>query len=250
VALELKMARWRPERERLLVQVNSCQPSWRLFRWSTESKGESRWCGRQSETRSGQQRRLDGGENLYSRAVSKGRGIAASRSGVQHTGGEDPLTPCCYPSAQTRILMPVTRITAEGVIGGETCCAGILIYRVHCTMAISHQMNWQSDLEHDLLPIPNDNSSQAHSKIVELQTSNNSTIGIELIWALDQGWIHTQSWLCYTGNLNFRMEPTWQPNFRLNYLQFILNNWAHILKQSCSPMIGLQLWYGNLGQKP
>jgi hypothetical protein len=104
VALELKMARWRPERERLLVQVNSCQPSWRLFRWSTESKGESRWCGRQSETRGGQQRRLDGGENLYSRAVSKGRGIAASRSGVQHTGGEDlsPATLSIHPRHESR----------------------------------------------------------------------------------------------------------------------------------------------------
>jgi hypothetical protein len=31
--------------------------------------------------------------------VSKGRGTAASRSGVQITGGEDFPTPRCYPSA-------------------------------------------------------------------------------------------------------------------------------------------------------
>jgi hypothetical protein len=85
------------------------------------------------------------------------------------------------------------------------------------------------------------------SKIVELQTSNNSTIGIELIWSLDQGWIHTQRWLCYTENLNFRVEPAWQPDFRLNYLWILLNNWAHTLKQSCSPMIELQTWCGDLG---
>jgi hypothetical protein len=73
--------------------------------------------------------------------VRKGGSTAASRSGFQVTGGEDPLTPLCYPSAQTRIPMPVTRITAEGVIGGEICCTGVLICRVHCTMVIPHQMN-------------------------------------------------------------------------------------------------------------
>jgi hypothetical protein len=87
------------------------------------------------------------------------------------------------------------------------------------------------------------------SKVGELYTIYNSTIGVELIWALDQSWIHTQSWLCYTENLNLTMEPAWQPNFRLNYLWIFLNNWAYTLKQSCPPIIGLQLWCGYLGQK-
>jgi hypothetical protein len=50
--------------------------------------------------------------------VSKGRGIAASRSGVQLTGGED-LLPTTLSIHQARIPTPVTRIAAEGVIGGE-----------------------------------------------------------------------------------------------------------------------------------
>jgi hypothetical protein len=73
------------------------------------------------------------------------------------------------------------------------------------------------------------------SKFVELQTSNTLTIGVELIWALDQGWIHTQSWPCYTEKRNFRMKPAWQSSFEHNYLQYFLNNYAHTLKQSCSP---------------
>jgi len=44
-------------------------------------------------------------------------------------------------------------------------------------------------------------------KVVVLHTSYNSTIEIELIWALDQGLIHTQSRPCYTEKLSFRMNP-------------------------------------------
>jgi hypothetical protein len=43
-------------------------------------------------------------------------------------------------------------------------------------------------------------------KVVVLHTSYNSTIGLEHIWALNQGGIHTQSWLCYTEYLNFRLN--------------------------------------------
>jgi hypothetical protein len=42
----------------------------------------------------------------------------------------------------------------------------------------------------------------------------------------------------------------WQPDFEGDYLQFFLNNYAYTFKQSCSPMIGLQFWCGDLGQKP
>lgn len=48
----------------------------------------------------------------------------------------------------------------------------------------------------------------------------------------------------------FQHGPAWQPNLRLNYLCLFLNNYAFLLKQSCSPMFGLQLWCGDLGQKP
>jgi len=88
------------------------------------------------------------------------------------------------------------------------------------------------------------------SKVLKLQTSYNSTIGMKLIWALDQGLIHTQSRPCYTEKLSFRMNPAWQSNLGWDFLQFFLNNNAHTFKQSCSPMFGLQLWCGDLGQKP
>jgi hypothetical protein len=52
--------------------------------------------------------------------VSKGRGTAASQSGVQLTGGEDFLIPRCYPSATS--VNPYAGDTNRGggsVIGGE-----------------------------------------------------------------------------------------------------------------------------------
>jgi hypothetical protein len=53
-------------------------------------------------------------------AVSKERGTAASRSGVQLTGSEDFLTPQCYPSATS--TNPYAGDTNRGrgsVVGGE-----------------------------------------------------------------------------------------------------------------------------------
>jgi hypothetical protein len=65
------------------------------------------------ETRDGQRRRLNGGENPYPRAVSKGRGTAASRSGFQLTGGDD-LLPCdAIHQLQAWIQSPMTRIATK-----------------------------------------------------------------------------------------------------------------------------------------
>jgi hypothetical protein len=73
---------------------------------------------------------------------------------------------------------------------------------------------------------------------------------MKLIWALDQGLIHIQSRPCYTEKLSFRMNPAWQSNLGWDFLQFFLNNNAHTFKQSCSPIVGLQSWCDDLGQKP
>ena len=35
-----------------------------------------------------------------------------------------------------RTQMSATQFAAEGAVGGESCCAGVLIYREHCTMAL------------------------------------------------------------------------------------------------------------------
>jgi hypothetical protein len=60
------------------------------------------------------------------------------RSGVQRTGGGDDLfTPRRYPTIQARIPTPVTRIAAEGVVGGEGSRAGDLIHFSYCTIAQS-----------------------------------------------------------------------------------------------------------------
>jgi hypothetical protein len=48
----------------------------------------------------------------------------------------------------------------------------------------------------------------------------------------------------------FQTKPVWQPDFRLKYLWIFLNKWAYNLKQSCSPLIGLQTCGGHFGQNP
>jgi hypothetical protein len=58
--------------------------------------------------------------------VSKGRGTAASRSGVQLTGDEDFPTPRCYPSATS--TNPDTGDTNRGggsVVGGEVAALAV-----------------------------------------------------------------------------------------------------------------------------
>jgi hypothetical protein len=112
-------ARWLERGREVSVRMNPWLTSWRPHRRRWSGPRESRRRGGKAEPRGGQWRRLDGGENLYPRAVSKGGGITAGRGGIQLTGGEDHPTPRCYPSAQTRIPTPVTRITAEGVVDGE-----------------------------------------------------------------------------------------------------------------------------------
>ena len=131
-------ARWSERGREVLVRMNPWLTSWRPHRRRWDGPRESRRRGGKAEPRGGQRRRLDGGENLYPRAVSKGGGITAGRGGIQLTGGEDHPTPRCYPSAQTRIPTPVTRITAEGVVGGEDSRASVLIRFSHCTMASTY----------------------------------------------------------------------------------------------------------------
>ena len=58
----------------------------------------------------------------------------ADQGGFQFSGDDDLLTPRRYPTSQARIPTPVTRIAAEGAIGGEDSRAGGLIRCRHCTM--------------------------------------------------------------------------------------------------------------------
>jgi hypothetical protein len=136
------------------------------------------------------------------------------------------------------------------VAGGEDPTLAVWSLSDYCTIEVG--FSWPDSQYSGMIcsQIPMVTYSMLCSKVGELYTIYISTIVIELIWSLDPGWIQTQRWLCYTGNLNFRVEPAWQLDFRLNYLLNFLNNYAHNLKQSCSPLFGLQLWCGDLGQKP
>jgi hypothetical protein len=177
----------------------------------------------------------------------QGKGITAGRGGIQLSGGED---------LYWAMLIWWPRRTNHGeqqwTATGHRRRAGGGIFFSLCIVPWRWSFWWtdRASLGHIFSYFQMATHPVTYSKVVELYTIYNSTIGVELIWALDWGWIHTQIWLCYTENLNLRMEPDWQPNFRLNYLHYFLNNYAHTLKQSCSPMIGLQFWCGDLGQKP
>jgi hypothetical protein len=67
------------------------------------------------------------GEHFTAGGKAKGRGAVADRGGLQFSGDDDLLTPRRYPTSQARIPTPVTRIAAEGAVGGEDSRAGGLI---------------------------------------------------------------------------------------------------------------------------
>jgi hypothetical protein len=133
--------------ELIVASIYRREERWRSI-WPSSAGGRRRrralaqWIGVQRHgNRSGDQRRVkagygdvvervrhavDNGDGLtvvrilVRGAVSKGRGTAASRSGVQLTGGEDFLTPRCYPSATS--MNPYADDTNRGggsVVGGE-----------------------------------------------------------------------------------------------------------------------------------
>jgi hypothetical protein len=174
-----------------------------------------------------------GGDSGWARAVAPRMGYPSPTLSI----------PYC---ARTRTA--AARILAQRGRRRWACRGGNLIPIGYCTIRVPIQSPDSHSLEPNFSKVSLVTHSTLCSKVSELQTSYNSTIGIGLIWALDQGLIQPQRWLCYTENLNFRVKPAWQSNFRLYYLQYFLNNNAHILKQSCSPMLGLQVWCGDLGQ--
>jgi hypothetical protein len=77
-------ARWSERGREVLVHMNPWLTSWRPHRRRWDGPRESRRRGVKVEPRGGQPRRLDGGEKLYPREVSKGKGLrlagVASRS--------------------------------------------------------------------------------------------------------------------------------------------------------------------------
>jgi hypothetical protein len=78
-------------------------------------------------------RRFSGELICSSRKAGGTAGIIGVVSSAR--GGNDLFTPRRYPTIQARIPTPVTRIAAEGVVGGEGSRAGDLIHFSYCTIA-------------------------------------------------------------------------------------------------------------------
>jgi hypothetical protein len=90
--------------------------------------------------------------------------------------------------------------------------------------------------------------SSLFSKVIALGSSYNLGIATLGKFLLDHAWIRAQSSCSCTVSLKFRLQTAWQPIFGCIFLQFLHNNHAYSLKQSYSPLIGLQYWCGDLGK--
>jgi hypothetical protein len=160
VALNLAGQSWQLEIKKNLGAVDSSPQSWRWLWWSTESKGESRWCGRWSETRGGQRRRFDDGENLIHGRWARGEGLRLAGVASSPPAAKIPLPRDAIHPPRARIATSVARITVEGAVGGEDSRAGDLIHYSYCTIAECMQSTWQTIFEHDFLPNLYGNSYQ------------------------------------------------------------------------------------------
>jgi hypothetical protein len=229
--------------------VSACPPSWRAHRrWFNDHKG-SQWRDGEAEPRSGQRRRLDGGETLYPRVVSKGGGITAGRGGIQLTSGEDSYWAVLiwWPR---RMNHGEQRSTAAGHRRRAGVESGSSAVNTYCTMKNTHQMNWHGDLEYNFLQILC--GDQANS----LYQSYTSIIHLQLCYKAYHQIVneaHSKASSKFIpSHCHWKFSPgiAWQPDFEPNYLWIFLNNWAHTHKKSCSPLFSLQVWCGDLGQKP
>jgi hypothetical protein len=151
---------------------------------------------------------------------------------------------------RVRIGTPVARIFVQRGRRRRGCRAGGLIWFWHCTMASPFQCIWHWEFGPHFLSNSYDNLSRA------LQQSWRATIQLHLCHS-NHGQILAWSYLNSCSKFlwlhclsEIQTLSDWQPDFRPNYLPFLLNNYAYTLKQSCSPLLGLQVWCGDLGQEP
>jgi hypothetical protein len=92
---------------------------WRYLRRSPDAPSVTiRDVVKRPDTRRKTQRRRLTGVLTGPSRKPEGR-YGGHRSGVQRMGKDDLFTPRRYPTSQARIPTPVTRIAAEGVVGGE-----------------------------------------------------------------------------------------------------------------------------------
>jgi hypothetical protein len=121
------------------------------------------------------------------------------------------------------------------VVGGEGDELGIFFS--YCTMAF---ISWF----HVTTP------SSHYIKVIAQLTNCNLAMGIMPKLALD----HVQIWVSRVASSHcqtrFSPQTAWQPIFGCIFLHIFHNNSVAFLKQSCSPLIDLQDWCGELGQNP
>ena len=115
-------------------------------------------------------------------------------------------------------------------------------------MAIAIQSSWQTMFNLNFLQICCGNRFnslyQVYRPIVHLQLCHGAYHKIVTKFYSKSGSKFTPSHCSW----KFSSGRDWQPDFELNYLSNTLNNYAYHLKQSCSPLIDLQIWCGDLGQ--
>jgi hypothetical protein len=156
--------------------------------------------------------------------------------------------PRCYPSTPGTNRDGDGTNRGGGIVGGEDSALAVWSISGHCTMASSIQMNWQSDLRLDFLQILLGNSSEA------LQQNCSPIYHLHLCYSIPRQ-ILTGLWSKWLTNLvlghcqsEIQTSTTWQPDFECDYLQILHNDLAYTLKKICSPLLGLQIWCGDLGK--
>jgi hypothetical protein len=138
------------------------------------------------------------------------------------------------------------RSTATGHQRRDLLALAVWSSTEHCTIRISILCTWQSRFRAGFLQMFHGNSPKA------LHQSCSATYQLQFDY---RDWTHLGTGSRFNSSPKLALlhwtsklliESAWQPIFRLNYLQYSLNNFAHSLKQSCSPMIGFQLWCDHL----
>jgi hypothetical protein len=174
-----------------------------------------------------------GGENLIQGVVSKRGGAATSRSGVQLNGGKDFSNPRCYPSTPGTNRDGDGTNHGRGIVGGEVSAlaAWSNSVTVPWRMAFSwpDRPIWSLIFSYFYLAT----HPRLYSKIVVQYT-----IFIFVIVFQDKFFGLWSKWLTnlVLGHCQSEIQTwiAWQPIFGSSFLQFLLNNYAYILKQSCS----------------
>jgi hypothetical protein len=161
----------------------------------------------------------------------------------KRTGSDEFTVAHTYPQGDLYLMnkthTPVARISAKRSPTVNIRCWQSDPHPSTVPWCFFSQSTWQSILELDLLLIlcgdPTSSLYQNYSPIVNLQlchgayhkivTESNSKSGSKSV-----------QFHCYW---KFRLKMSWQPDFEGDYLQILHNNWAHTLKQNCSPLFDL-----------